>query len=86
MLAGGYLEVVQYQTTSSDIALFDAVGGEEEAFVHSVRPFPFHLIPAYQPVTPWPSTKQKIEKDFILVCEFSEIVGPTALVCTQLFS
>ncbi|KAJ8027515.1 Guanine nucleotide exchange protein SMCR8 [Holothuria leucospilota] len=80
MLAGGYAEVVQYQTTSSDIALFDAVGGEEEAFVHSVRPFPFHLIPAYQPVTPWPSTKQKIEKDFILVCEFSEIVGPTALI------
>lgn len=75
-----YAEIFHYQNTSANIALFDAVGGEEEAFVHSVRPFPFHLIPAYQPVMPWPVTKQKIDKDFILVCEFSEIIGPTSLV------
>ncbi|PIK42209.1 putative smith-Magenis syndrome chromosomal region candidate protein 8-B protein-like [Apostichopus japonicus] len=75
-----YAEIFHYQNTSANIALFDAVGGEEEAFVHSVRPFPFHLIPAYQPVMPWPVTKQKIDKDFILVCEFSEIIGPTSLI------
>ncbi|XP_030850312.1 guanine nucleotide exchange protein smcr8a isoform X2 [Strongylocentrotus purpuratus] len=77
-MLGGIPQVAQLYSQSPEMNYFDS-GKDEAAFVRSRPPLPSELAQSYRPPTPWP-VSPTCQKDFVLVCEFSELEGPKPLI------
>ncbi|XP_071478743.1 guanine nucleotide exchange protein smcr8a-like [Diadema antillarum] len=76
-MLGGVPQVAFYGH-APEMNYFDAAK-DEAAFVRSRPPLPIDLAQSYRPPNPWP-VSPTCGKDFILVCEFSELEGPKPLI------